>query len=197
MKGQAMRQKDKKDYKDERLLTSHLRDIEEAYAYLFDTYFKTLVDYAIRLIHDEDKAMDMVQTVFVKLYDGHSSLPVQISPRYYLYKAVYHQCLNELRHQRIMAGYMEAGDGEFYQREVLQTPDEEMLLQSKEVSRFIQEAVRTLPDRCREVYLLKFAEGLHNKEVAERLGISAKTVEAQTTKALSHLRNELAWLAAI
>lgn len=191
-----MRQKDKNDYKDDKLLTSHLRDgNEKAFEYLFDTYFEMLVDYAIRLIHNEDVAMDMVQTVFVKLYDGHSSLPVQISPRYYLYKAVYHQCLNELRRQRIMAGYMEAGDGEFYQREVLQTPDEEMLLQSKEVSRFIQEAVRTLPDRCREVYLLKFAEGLHNKEVAERLGISAKTVEAQTTKALSHLRNELAWLA--
>lgn len=191
-----MRQKDKKDYKDERLLTSHLRDgIEEAYAYLFDTYFKALVDYAIRLIHDEDKAMDMVQTVFVKLYDGHSSLPVQISPRYYLYKAVYHQCLNELRRQRIMAGYMEAGDCEFYLKEVLQTPDEEMTLQGKELAHYIEEAVRTLPQRCREVYLLKFAEGLHNKEVAERLGISAKTVEAQTTKALSHLRSELAWLA--
>ena len=173
-----------------------MRDgIEEAYAYLFDTYFKALVDYAIRLIHDEDNAMDMVQTVFVKLYDGHSSLPVQISPRYYLYKAVYHQCLNELRHQRIMAGYMEAGDCEFYLKEVLQTPDEEMTLQGKELAHYIEEAVRTLPQRCREVYLLKFAEGRHNMEVAARLGISAKTVEAQTTKALSHLRSELAWLA--
>ena len=193
-----MRQKDKNDYKDDKLLTSHLRDgNEKAFEYLFDTYFEMLVDYAIRLIHNEDVAKDMVQTVFVKLYDGRANLSTQSSLRYCLYKAVYHQCLNELRHQRISADYLEAGDGEFYQREVLQTPDEEMLLQSKEVSRFIQEAVRTLPDRCREVYLLKFAEGLHNKEVAERLGISAKTVEAQTTKALSHLRSELAWLAAI
>ena len=193
-----MRQKDKNDYKDDKLLTSHLRDgNEKAFEYLFDTYFEMLVDYAIRLIHNEAVAKDMVQTVFVKLYDGRANLSTQSSLRYYLYKAVYHQCLNELRHQRISADYLEAGDGEFYQREVLQTPDEEMLLQSKEVSRFIQEAVRTLPDRCREVYLLKFAEGLHNKEVAERLGISAKTVEAQTTKALSHLRSELAWLAAI
>lgn len=191
-----MGQKDKKDYKDERLLTSHLRDgNEEAFEYLFDTYFEMLVDYAIRLIHDEDVAMDMVQSVFVKLYDGRANLSTQSSLRYYLYKAVYHQCLNELRHQRIVAGYMEAGDCEFYLKEVLQTPDEEMTLQGKELAHYIEEAVRTLPQRCREVYLLKFAEGLHNKEVAERLGISAKTVEAQTTKALSHLRSELAWLA--
>lgn len=191
-----MRQKDKNDYKDDKLLTSHLRDgNEKAFEYLFDTYFEMLVDYAIRLIHNEDVAMDMVQTVFVKLYDGRANLSTQSSLRYYLYKAVYHQCLNELRRQRIMAGYMEAGDCEFYLKEVLQTPDEEMTLQGKELAHYIEEAVRTLPQRCREVYLLKFAEGLHNKEVAERLGISAKTVEAQTTKALSHLRNELAWLA--
>lgn len=191
-----MRQQYSQDYKKEELLTQALRNgIEEAFAYLFETSFAELVHYAAGLIHDKEEAMDIVQTVFVRLYEGRGHLAMQSSMRSYLLTAVYHQCLNQLRHRRVMASYMETGEYAIYLQEVMRTPDEATMVHGKDVSRLIRAAVRSLPHRCREVYMLKYAEGLHNKEVAARLGISTKTVEAQTTKALSHLRSELSWLA--
>ena len=63
-----------------------------------------------------------------------------------------------------------------------------------EVEKQICRAIDSLPERCREVFMLSKMEELSNKEIAERLGISVKTVEVQMTKALSRLRKELEWL---
>ena len=64
----------------------------------------------------------------------------------------------------------------------------------EDISNALREAIDKLPERCREVFMLSKMEELSNKEIAERLGISVKTVEVQMTKALSRLRKELEWL---
>ena len=68
------------------------------------------------------------------------------------------------------------------------------MLLGEDISNALREAIDKLPERCREVFMLSKMEELSNKEIAERLGISVKTVEVQMTKELSRLRKELEWL---
>ena len=67
-------------------------------------------------------------------------------------------------------------------------------MQDEELKRAIDLAVQGLPERCREVFVLGKVDGLSNKEIADKLQISIKTVENQMTTALSKLRKELEWL---
>ena len=82
----------------------------------------------------------------------------------------------------------------FYFSEIVQTPEAELALLGENINNALREAIDKLPERCREVFVLSKIEELSNKEIAERLNISVKTVEVQMTKALSRLRKELEWL---
>ena len=86
---------------------------------------------------------------------------------------------------------------DFYFSKVVETPEAELLLVEEDLIGAIQEAVERLPERCREIFELSKMEGLSNKQVAEKLDISVKTVENQMTIAFSRLRKELEWLLCI
>ena len=79
----------------------------------------------------------------------------------------------------------------------MQAPEAELTLQNEDIRKALEEAISKLPERCREVFVLSKVEELSNKEIAEKLNISVKTVEVQTTKALSRLREELEWVLCI
>ena len=83
---------------------------------------------------------------------------------------------------------------DFYFEEVVQRPEVEVELLEQDIRKVLEEAVERLPERCREVFVLSKMEELSNKEIAEKLNVSVKTVEAQMTKALSRLRKDLEWL---
>mgnify|MGYP002740571530 FL=1 len=86
---------------------------------------------------------------------------------------------------------------DFYFSEIVQTPEAELALQNEDIRKALEEAINKLPERCREVFVLSKVEELSNKEIAEKLNISVKTVEVQMTKALSRLREELEWVLCI
>ena len=69
-----------------------------------------------------------------------------------------------------------------------------MLLERSEIEKAIMISVEALPKKCQEIFILSQMEGLKNKEIAERLGISLKTVESQMTIAIKRLRKDLGWL---
>jgi RNA polymerase sigma factor, sigma-70 family len=77
---------------------------------------------------------------------------------------------------------------------IIQTPEAEMLLERSEIEKAIMISVEALPKKCQEIFILSKMEGLKNKEIAERLGISLKTVESQMTIAIKRLRKDLGWL---
>lgn len=83
---------------------------------------------------------------------------------------------------------------DFYFSEVVQTPEVEMALWQSDIEKALKEAIDTLPEKCREVFLLSKIEGLKNREISEKLGISEKTVERHITIAISKLREELDWI---
>ena len=104
-----------------------------------------------------------------------------------MFTAVYNRSLNHLRDQKKFLNDELAAIGLRYME--YQGPEQQ--LEASELEKQIQEALAALPGRCREVFLLNRFEGLRYQEIAERLGISVKTVEAQISKALRILRDQL------
>lgn len=184
-----------KAFHDTKLLMAALAKGEEtAFAYVFREYYSVLLNYASRLLHDAEEANDVVQDTFCRLYDRRKTLHEGIDLKPYLYKAAYNGCMNALKHRRVEQDYIDKELEEFYFSRVVETPEAELALQDEELRRAVDRAVQNLPGRCREVFVLSKIEGLSNKEIADKLQISVKTVENQMTTALSKLRKELEWL---
>ena len=179
------------------LLEALRKGEEKAFEYLFDRYYEGLLNYAGRIVRETELAHDLVQETFCKLYEDHASLNIHLSIKSYLYKSVYNSCLNEIKHQKVVNNYADRELLDFYFTEIVQAPEAELALQNEDIRKVLEEAINKLPERCREVFVLSKVEELSNKDIAEKLNISVKTVEVQMTKALSRLREELEWLLCI
>lgn len=135
--------------------------------------------YALRLVNDTDVAEDMVQDAFMKawLYLENGGEIGHFSS--FMYKSVRNICLSYLRDRREMldeSNMPEAGE-------------EEIDTSFRDAR--IWEAIDSLPEKCREIFLMSKRDGLTNEKIAEELGISIKTVKNQMTKAFSRLREAL------
>lgn len=161
---------------------------------LFLEYYPWLVNYASRIIHDAEASRDLVQETFYKLWDNQQILSKQPSLQAYLFKAVYSSCIDLLRHRKVESRFLNEVLKDFYFKEIIQTPEAELKLIDSNIRDMVLDACEKLPERCRKIFILSKLEGKSNKEVAEELNISVKTVENQMTIALVRLRKELDWL---
>ena len=163
--------------------------VEEVYKQCFHEYFESLFRYAFTIVKNNAEAKDIVQTVFIKLWEKREEVNLATSARSYLYTSVYHLCLNNIRDRKIRAGHHE----NLITKELPNTnPAEE-----KEIRIRIQEAIESLPQRCKEVFYKSRFQAKKYAEIANEMKISVKTVEAQMGKALKYLREQLADLAVV
>ncbi|MDR1414773.1 MAG: RNA polymerase sigma-70 factor [Odoribacteraceae bacterium] len=167
---------------------------EEAFTDLFHLYHKGLISYAYRILRDAELASDTVQEAFCHLYEHRKKIAITLSIKSYLYKTVYNACLDAIKHRKVQHNYIDRELLDFYFSKIVQTPEAEMSLYNESVSEELRKTIARLPERCRTIFVLSKYEGLSNKQIAERLQISEKTVEAQMTRALSRLREDLEWL---
>ena len=176
-------------------LTAGLRrGKEEAFAYVFRMYYSPLLNYAGRILKDVEAANDVVQECFCRLYELRRELRKELQVRPYLYKSVYNACMDAIKHQKVESNYINQELLDFYFSKVVETPEAEQALLDEDLKGAIQDAINKLPERCREIFVLSKVDGLSNKQIAEQLNISMKTVEAQMTTAFVRLRKELGWL---
>ncbi|WP_449046550.1 RNA polymerase sigma-70 factor [Parapedobacter sp.] len=159
---------------------------DTAFEEAFKHHFKALHAYAYTVLRDELMAEEIVQTVFLKLWENRERMAIHTSLRAYLYKSVYHESLNYLKHKKVQRKYMAEAMAEQQQRQA----DE--VVADSELRRHLHAALLRLPEKCRTVFQLSRFEELRYHEIAERLGISVKTVEAHMGKALKLLRLRLA-----
>ncbi len=168
--------------------------VSDAFDTIYREYFARLVNYADRIVHDSEAAHSVVQGVFVHLWERKEGLDSITSLQAYLFRAVYNACINSLEHKRITDILHDDRWRDFYFTTVVQSPDAEQLMSDKEINDAIEEAVASLPARCREIFVLSKMHGYKNHEIAKKLNISEKTVEAQISIALRRLREKLQWL---
>ncbi len=176
------------------ILSSHQQAGPDAYRDLFYQYHGRLVLFAHKFTGDLQVSQDIVQDAFLKLWEKSPSLASLDVPRAYLFQSVKNSCLNHIRHIKIrhsaegqiVSQLLEAEKNHF-----LNQDDPLQSLLEQDVQRKIDEIIQSMPEKCREVFLLSRTEMLKNREIADRLGISVKMVEKQISKALMILRANL------
>lgn len=171
-------------------------NFDQTYKSLFRRYYANLLFYATRIV-GEDEAEDVVQDVFVELWRRRDTMKVGEQIQAFLYRAVYTRALNVLKHRDIMNSYeavvldIHKKRVEFYQPD---SNDVVKRIEDSELRRKLNEAINELPDKCRMVFKLSYLHEMKNKEIAETMGISLRTVEAHMYKALRLLRDRLGYL---
>jgi RNA polymerase sigma-70 factor, ECF subfamily len=154
---------------------------------LFHTHYSSLCSYANHFIKDIDASEEVVQEVMLKIWVNRDSLIITSSIRSYLFRAVRNGCMNVLKHIDIREEYKAAR--ELDTRESQRSGEDEMIV--SELEQKIREAIDRLPLERRKVFIMSRYDGLTYNQIAEKLGISVKTVENQMGKALKTLRTEL------
>jgi len=158
-----------------------------SYEELFRKNFKGLSFFAMEYVKDHDIAREIVQDAFVSLWEKRHTIDTDRSPRAYLSSTVRNRCLNYLRDNRKF-------DRSLLELEGLDLKgghEEEDHLVTAELKVRIEEATESLPEKCREVFIKNRMEHKKYQEIAEEMGISLKTVEAQMSKALRIMREKL------
>ncbi|WP_339879441.1 RNA polymerase sigma-70 factor [uncultured Algoriphagus sp.] len=164
---------------------------EESFEAVFKTYFKALHAYAMAILKESETAEEIVQSVFLKLWEKRETLEISSSLKAYLYRAVYHDSLNHIKHLQVKRKHWDHAHYEMTQGKPEQV-GEQIKGQENELYERFQLALEKLPEKCRMVFNLSRFEELKYQEIADRLEISIKTVEAHMGKALKTLRMELA-----
>ena len=142
------------DYSEDRELLTLLRRGEiSAFVDIYTTYYDALLNYADRLLNDVETARDVVQQVFYKIWENRDALSISLSVKAYLFKSVYHGCLNTLAHQKNIQKYEQEQLSDFYFSTVIQSPEAEEVLWKSDIEEAIREAMAVLPEKCREVFV--------------------------------------------
>lgn len=157
---------------------------QHAFRHLFDTYFVPLCRYANLLLDNHAEAEELALDIFMLLWEKRAQVKIELSLKAYLFQAAHNRCVNVLRERKTTTPLDES------MSETLQAKDYPAL-EVEELSRLIQEAILALPEKCREVFLRSRRKNMSNQEIADSMGITVKTVEAQITKALKHIKKFL------
>ncbi|OQP68394.1 hypothetical protein A4R26_00880 [Niastella populi] len=164
-------------------------DLYGQFKLLFGEFYDPLSKYAYTLVADHDTAEDIVQDVFVRIWEKHQSVIDSPQIRAYLYRAVRNTCFNHLGAQKRMPlaslSNEELAEESEINWSVEEEPDETDLPNYREL---LKKGIEQLPEKCKEVFLLSRQGHLSNQEIADQLGISIKTVNNQTWKAMKLLK---------
>lgn len=158
---------------------------EKTFELVFRKYYESLCHYAYMLLQDNDLSEDVVQKVFVNLWEKRANLKVEVSLKSYLYKSVYNNSMNEIKHQKVVQNHKK----DLNTNDLLVEPVGQVT--TKELEKSIEKALLALPEQCRLIFKMSRFEELKYKEIASVLGVSPKTVENQMGKALRLMRENL------
>lgn len=152
---------------------------------LFHRTFPRLVDFASKITKDAQVAEDILQDVFIKVWEKKGEIE-SLNIEGYLFRMVRNQCLDYIRFVKVIGEKdIELNSirkfEELYRIDFVR--DEPYLLIQEELKKQIEETIDSLPPRCREVFVLSKIEGLKNREIAEQLQINIKNVERHLARA--------------
>ena len=155
---------------------------------LYHKHFNGLANYAYSVLKDKDAAKDVVQDVFLDLWNKRESLSIKTSIEAYLVRAVKFKSIDFIRKDKTKQQYVtKMTPSSVTITEDNEDDDEETVNKKKQLSY----AIAQLPTKCRQVFLLSRLNGYTYKEIAEEMSISPKTVENQISRALKLLRQKL------
>lgn len=166
-------------------------DDREAFDELYNRHWKYLFTASFNILRDRDESMDICQVVFLWLWEHRHTVNIKTSIRGYLYSSVKYKIANFIRSGKVRESFFD----ELKQVDIASFQENE--LEVKELRTLITNLVNDLPQKCKEVFQLSRNENLTHKQIADRLGISEKTVDDHILRALKKLKTPLNRLASI
>lgn len=168
---------------DDKLFESIRQGNIDAYEMLFKKYYLSMCMIARRIVEDEDVAKDLVQEIFIRLWEKRETYDFRETADIFLYVSVRNKCFDYLRSRKnlpLQEGLSAVGN-EYFFRDILI---------EEETYRIVMEAIDALPAQSGRIIKLSL-EGKQNKEISENLGISVNTVKSLKYKAMDTLREVL------
>jgi len=159
---------------------------EKAFEILFHKYYSPLCLYASQFLDDDDKAEEFVQDMFVKIWCKRTDLNIETSLKQYLLRSIKNQCINYIQHLKIRQKHAKKTKDEY-----VSGNDSPSFFMEFGLAEKIENSIDLLPEKRKAIFKMSREEGLKYREIAEKLGISIKTVEVQMGIALKQLREML------
>lgn len=156
----------------------------KAFDRLFLRHYTALCHLTARIVGSVDTSEDIVQGVFFRLWVGRSGLSIDTSVRAFLERSVKNSALDHLRHTRFI-------DPDHDLENDPNAGDFVIDIENRAVLSIVEEAISSLPDGSRTIFLLSRVEGFTYEQISVKLGISMKTVETQMGRALKALRKSI------
>jgi len=159
---------------------------QKAIKYLFDLHYDDLCRYAFSLLENKEIAEEIVQEIFIYLWEKRQSINISASVKNYLFKSVKNQSINYFKSKYAKISSQTIDIDEYNTNNLIIEKSD-----IKELSEISRNAIDSLPERCALVFKLSRNFGMTYNEIAESLQISVKTVENQMTIALKRIRTYL------
>lgn len=176
-----------RQYSDLELARMIARDDTHAFSEIYRRYRGVLYLHALRMLHDEEEAKDVLQDLFTVLWDNRHGIQYHSSFSSYLYKALRNRILDLMSHKKVEQKYIDSLARFIEEGECVT----DQLIREKELAQVIESEISLLPPRMREVFEMSRNTDLSYKQIADELHISDKTVKKQVSSALHILRNKI------
>lgn len=162
--------------------------LKEDFEKLYKLFYPKMLVFARNYVLTSEDAENIVQDCFLTLLEKKEEIEISFTPTTYLFTLVKNRCLNFLRHQLIEEEYNNLMKEELGFKLYALEAFDYSYQSEEELQHIIKQALDTLPERCREIFIKSRIKGLKYKEISEELGISINTVENQMVTALKKLR---------
>lgn len=179
---------------DKKLLEEFRKENLEAFELFFRTNQPQLVSFANRFLDDWETARDIVQEIFLHLWENKEKLDITVSLRSYLYSAVKNQCVNTIKHKVVEQKYSSSVAAQFKEMEInyyQATEESFQKMSATELANKIEQSISTLPEQCRLTFELSRNKGMKSADIAKKMDVSVRTVETQIYRALKVLKESL------
>jgi RNA polymerase sigma-70 factor, ECF subfamily len=165
---------------------------KKAFEYVFKAYYNQLCRYAEEILVDSEQAKDVVENLFISVWENRKKLDIHTSFRSYLYKSTFNLCLNEIRKRKNEDKYKdfflryadvptahEYGSNSYPLSRIIE----------KELDAEIEKVIDALPPQCKKIFLLSRVDMLTHNQIAHKLDISVNTVKSQIMIALKKIQS--------
>ena len=182
------------DYNDDIYLNNVKSGNEEAFKSLFDHYYDGMCLYANSIVHNPEAAEEIVEDIFIYLWCNIKKISILTSLKSYLYRSVHNNCLKYIDKLKTRNKHLEINNYQLEDVDILypyydNIPISEIII--KEIEEKAEAVLQSLPDQCKEIYLLNRYQNLSYADIAAKLNISVSTVKTQMGRAFQKFRENL------
>lgn len=172
------------DSENQFLLKEIQKGNKDAFSMIFRKYYKDMLLFAGNFIKDKNQCEDIVQNIFLRIWENRRFLEIKTSFRSFLLQSVKNGCLDEIRHSKVVREHQVYTEWLY----TISDSDTENYILYSELQFRLAKALSELSPECRIAFEMNRFEGLKYKEIAQKLSVSERTIEVRIGKALMHLR---------